>query len=128
MVMACTTTLMVIAMKVPGKKVKKQAKASYNTRQEPSTKVSGWLIKHRVQAYNMNIFYFTSSKVLIQKVFVFQNGDTYEGEWVKGKKQGIGKINYTDGSRYEGIKTVFNSITTIWNTSKGEWMSDQISG
>ena len=33
----------------------------------------------------------------------YANGDTYDGEWKDGKKNGKGiKINQIDGSKYEG--------------------------
>jgi len=34
---------------------------------------------------------------------VFRNGGIYEGDWVKGKQEGIGKEYYPDGTlRFEG--------------------------
>jgi len=31
-----------------------------------------------------------------------RNGGTYEGEWLKGKRDGKGKYIWPDGSYYEG--------------------------
>ena len=33
---------------------------------------------------------------------VYPNGDTYEGEYDKGKRQGYGVYSFSDGERYEG--------------------------
>jgi hypothetical protein len=32
----------------------------------------------------------------------YNNGDFYEGNWVKGKKEGIGNIRYSNGDTYSG--------------------------
>ena len=33
---------------------------------------------------------------------VFRNGDVYEGEYVKGKRQGEGTYTFSDGEKYVG--------------------------
>jgi hypothetical protein len=33
---------------------------------------------------------------------VYQNGDRYEGNWRRGKKQGFGEQHYSDGKIYKG--------------------------
>ena len=33
----------------------------------------------------------------------WNDGDKYEGEWKKGKREGRGIYYYKNGSRYEGI-------------------------
>jgi hypothetical protein len=36
-------------------------------------------------------------------IMKYANGDTYDGEWKDGKKNGYGtKVNAIDGSKYEG--------------------------
>ena len=33
---------------------------------------------------------------------LYQGGASYEGEWVNGNRNGIGKLTFSDGSYYEG--------------------------
>ncbi len=33
---------------------------------------------------------------------VFKNGDVFEGEYVKGKREGYGIYMFPDGEKYEG--------------------------
>jgi hypothetical protein len=33
---------------------------------------------------------------------VFANGDIYEGEWLNGKKNGLGKLIFACGGIYQG--------------------------
>ena len=35
-------------------------------------------------------------------VYIYQNGDKYEGEFKRGKKDGEGKYTYRNGNVYEG--------------------------
>jgi len=35
-------------------------------------------------------------------VFIYFNGDRYEGQWVDNKKGPVGKYFYNDGNKYEG--------------------------
>ena len=35
------------------------------------------------------------------KVYIYQNGDTYDGYWKKGIKSGKGKLIYSNGDNYE---------------------------
>ena len=38
-------------------------------------------------------------------VMVYSRDQTYEGEWVRNKRQGWGRMSYSDGSYYEVIQT-----------------------
>jgi hypothetical protein len=33
--------------------------------------------------------------------YLFSNGDEYDGEWVRGMKQGHGTMKYSDGTIYD---------------------------
>ncbi|XP_071826960.1 MORN repeat-containing protein 4-like isoform X1 [Apostichopus japonicus] len=35
-------------------------------------------------------------------VFTYQDGEEYRGDWVEGKKQGLGELTMTDGTKYTG--------------------------
>ena len=35
-------------------------------------------------------------------LFIYLDGDVYEGEWKDDKADGIGIYNHTDGAHYEG--------------------------
>ena len=37
-------------------------------------------------------------------VMVYSKDQTYEGEWVRNKRQGWGRMSYSDGSYYEVIQ------------------------
>ena len=34
--------------------------------------------------------------------FRYPNGDTYDGEYLKGKRNGKGRYTYSNGDKYEG--------------------------
>ncbi len=38
----------------------------------------------------------------IQKKNRYSNGDTYEGQWLKGKKHGDGAMTFINGAKYQG--------------------------
>ena len=46
-------------------------------------------------------------------VMVYSKNQTYEGEWVRNKRQGWGRMSYSDGSYYE-----VNQHITIKNYQK----------
>ena len=35
-------------------------------------------------------------------IYIFSNGERYEGELLEGKKEGLGSFFYNDGNVYEG--------------------------
>lgn len=48
-------------------------------------------------------------------VFVWSNGDKYEGEFLAGLKHGKGICRYADGCFYEGISTYIKLLKCINN-------------
>lgn len=40
--------------------------------------------------------------VVLKRRHRYRNGDVYEGEWIKGFPQGVGRIEYRNGDVYEG--------------------------
>ena len=55
--------------------------------------------------------------------WIFSNGDRYEGEFVKGKFQGVGKYFYADGSFYEGN---FFLITNFMVRASGPLLTEPV--
>ncbi len=37
-----------------------------------------------------------------KRTFTYENGASYEGDWVNGMKHGLGKLTYADGTVYIG--------------------------
>lgn len=42
-----------------------------------------------------------SNELTIMHSYYFSNGDQYDGEWVRGMKQGHGAMKYSDGTIYD---------------------------
>jgi hypothetical protein len=65
---------------------------------------------------------------------IYDNGEYYEGEWMRGKRHGKGIYVYIDGSRFEGSweNDRINGEGTSWypngNRYQGEWSSGRING
>jgi hypothetical protein len=49
----------------------------------------------------INLFKKNENKNKILIGHIFSNGDEYEGEWVRGMKQGHGTMKYNDGTIYD---------------------------
>ena len=65
---------------------------------------------------------------------LFENGDTYEGEYVKGKRQGQGIYTFSDGEKYDGewFQDQQHGYGTFWfmnnNRYEGMWYRDYQQG
>ena len=65
---------------------------------------------------------------------MFSNGDQYEGEWVRGMKQGHGTMKYNDGTIYDGQwrDDTFNGQGSIVHISgmlyEGIWIAGRPGG
>lgn len=44
---------------------------------------------------------------------VFKNGDVYEGEYVKGKREGYGVYTFPDGEKYDGSGFKTSSMAEV---------------
>ena len=68
------------------------------------------------------------TKCLFRKLY--QNGDSYEGDWVNGKRDGKGKMIYANGDAYEGdwVNGKGKMIYANGDSYEGDWLNDKRDG
>lgn len=81
----------------------------------------------------LGVWGYIHTHVIIKVQKTFDNGSTYEGDWLAGMMHGKGILTFADGSTYEGEfiqgrRTGLGKLVSADDSYEGEWLDDLFHG